>query len=62
MDIEEYFNEIILMILIFVSVIFVFISLYPYDLKLGYAPFLVIILVPFYILYGYYSEHQLTRE
>ena len=52
----------ILMVLIFVSVIFIFISLYPYDLKTEYATYLAIILLPLFILFGYNSDSQLTNE
>ncbi|KYK30595.1 MAG: hypothetical protein AYK23_00970 [Candidatus Proteinoplasmatales archaeon SG8-5] len=62
MDIKKYFHEFILMVLILVSVIFVFITLNPYDLKIEYATTLIIILMPLFILYGYYTDAQLTNE
>lgn len=43
------------------SIIFLFISFFPYDLKPSFASYLVIVLFPILVLYGYLTGENVVH-
>lgn len=60
--IKDYYAEIMMVVLIFSSILFLFISFYPYDLKYGFPIYLTFVLIPLFLLYGYVEIIQTSNE